>query len=393
MDPKNSFYVAFNNIDSLHYFPDNTSSNFRSFLPTQIPSKNMELALVSISYTDLFTPKEETDQPDSHSHNPTTDSEKKFFDPTKDDNVIHITKVERALRFEITKENNMGVRTFTTTLGQKFVQFSSDAIRMSLLFVITLGAINVEIEIDDPSDEKSKYILLDRTIAKVLGFDKRKLHTGKHVAERELDEAAYDLIEVGEKFDIQVGKDVVSTAIIQEPDEYNIDELISNIALALENENSGIYTEERDNELLIAFRTYTDGTEIKFSRKLNRTLGLAPDHIFDDDIQEWKVPEDLLPSKEEQEKTLIFFQNQLVVHCNLVFPQMFSNKLIPMLRVCKRQKSLKSRVEIDFGSVQYLPLRETHLDFIEILLTDEHMTVLPNSKSPTSVLLHFRKIY
>jgi hypothetical protein len=82
-----------------------------------------------------------------------------------------------------------------------------------------------------------------------------------------------------------------------------------------------------------------------------------------------------------------------LIQCSIIEPQFYANKYTQLLRMTNREKSINSQVTLNFASVQYLGLSATHLQSIRIILTDEHMIPLKSFKTPTTVLLHFRKIY
>lgn len=82
--------------------------------------------------------------------------------------------------------------------------------------------------------------------------------------------------------------------------------------------------------------------------------------------------------------------HHIYIYCDIVKPQIVSNSLVPLLRVCD-VKGKFGEVQTEYFRPYYLPLSRTSIDTIDILICNEFGETVRLHDGPTTVTLHFRR--
>jgi len=141
--------------------------------------------------------------------------------------------------------------------------------------------------------------------------------------------------------------------------------------------------------MLVVHVFLEEARSIIFPVSINRILGLPPYFQFLDSYTEiytqplYAELKPVLPEEPAHNESRLG-----LVTTNVVEPQIFGEKNLPVLRTFVRKG--KGYNTIKFDPVIYLPLSTTDLQHIKIELLDSSLSHLPNTNYPSVVTLHIK---
>lgn len=390
---RESFLVAFNSADSLNYFPSNNSSSFIHHLEHNIEYERYEVGLVSMTYSNHWIPEKRKPlktPPKALSNT------KQFFSEDKDDNLVRIKKPIQGPypQSQFRKTEGEELASFFAEMHRSLKKSGSE-IEVRIFLVTQDKKPYYGLEITDNSTSQNLYITLDDDLAALFGFEDKIFFSGKFVSKNEPNEKLWDSFPVGKVFVADYGQFEMEEKRIKEPSEYNINSLVEEIVTALDDVDCGFYVGENDNKPVLVAQVFTVGIVIQFSKKLLRILQLDPSHLFYKSYEEIAIPEALIKKEiGPDEKVELLVGRNILVHCNIVEPLFYSDKYAQLLRMFDSKASSSKVLTQSFDSVLYVGCIKSYVPGrVEITLTDETLNQLPISETPTSILLHFRKIF
>ena len=400
-DKQTSFFATLYSSDSKEYFPANNTSDFRNRL--QLPINNdgdLEVGLVELHYSDNFEPESPVKPAVAPKPVPVPivpkQGEKKFFNNPKDGIINTMMFVEEVFRFK--KDSiNMPLKVFISKLTQHFDGLTNRKFKLAFGADITPAKEDISDIRFETSDDLT--LELSTELAQVLGYDTTRFQAGTFKSSRPMDLTKFLKFSVDQLFVIRIWKYIRDTVIVAEPTSYDWEDLASDIVVAMEAKffDIGFIVSTEDDIKKARIYIETPNLEFQFSKRLNRLLGKPESHWFRTEEDEFIIPPDQIPVAPppvpEKPEPVIAKKNLLLVHSNLVYPQYFGNCMLPLLRTVSRPKSINSETILQFDSVHYLPLKDTHVPSIHLQLTDEHLKLLPFMDKPTTALLHFRARY
>jgi len=402
-EDRTDFIAIVNSNDSLEYFPDNCSSEFRNQLSVPINAQTGQLyvAINELFYTDNFTPFDETvvvekiepvtvadlTQPETRS----------FFRSGTEDNVVNTFRYQEIVHSFV--KDSAGILTYVTKISTQLQQYSA-GYSVSLIQIGTAGVFTIEINFVDQS---GKYNLkLSQRLADILGFTKLDFKPGKYLGDKSVNEDAFAKLSIGGSTSLKVFHYATKNVQVQEPEEYDVEELFQNISHALNEEkfDVGLVLLPNDNEHVLKVAIRTSGLFFRISSEITKLLGLTVGFTFQEKMSDIILPNALFPTEKVvviPDETVISQEgrkrNLLVVHTNIIEPQRFGGTFAQALRVSRRQKSINTEINLKFQPLVFVPLQKLDLSSIQIRLTDEFFNPLPNSNAPTTAVLQFIQKY
>jgi len=184
---------------------------------------------------------------------------------------------------------------------------------------------------------------------------------------------------------------------IQEPDDFDIVELIENVLGACQTANVNVrmplLKQEINSDDKVLHVYIGEDIRIQLPVTVNRAFNLPDGFMFEKNLTVVTISPTFdisKPTKLSIEKTVRKPGRQILVSSNILDPQMFASSHQKVLR-----RFLKSEVILNehlvFNPVQYLTLANQELQTIQISITDEYYTLVNSTNYNTTIVLHLRR--
>jgi hypothetical protein len=358
-----SFYITLQSNQSLHYFPNNTSTDYTVKLgKTLVFAPNS----VEIGLSQLYFTSEEKEKDENGNY---IEFKPKFFGNVTGDNVMQV-KGRSQSGFEFEKKNPDIVdfiKDFNEELGKRNygVSFQLRVTEWGQVFVL------------NNTSEESVSFAMPQDLSHALGFVKSSFDYGSHEAEHEYSQSEYSKIEAGRFFEVDLFDTKAQPVIVEEPAEYTIPELMDAINKALKP-----FKCKLDFEVsVLKFTSNRNGQMVKLSPEMSQFLGIQLDQWFH--TQGMSVdanPYLVLP-------TISTF---MLITSSCADDQLFGSALLPILRIFPIPATHGNAVEYSFSPIQYVGLAGTEISQIRVQMIDDMFRPAPVAVQPSTVVLHLR---
>lgn len=356
-------------------FANNTSASFSNALPRTMDLSKYEIALQSLHVTDHFPKIVALGEPVE---------EKKFFDLDKKENEITLVTMNAA-ELKTNKE--------TDVLDTFIDKINADAIftKMPIVFRKTLTGENITAVSFTYTPSPGYTLFIKGDVKRVFGFTSSTFAGGTFVNDQPIDETFFKTLSNGFIGSlIEFKEDRTSIEIPQIPEKPDLDIVFGVIQATLLRYRTKIKFVVDEKNSTVSYTVENVAKRLFLSEFLNKYLGLDNTFAFDDKGS-IRVPRHILePSKIKPPPISC---SKLLVLCDVIAPQIFAGRELPLLAVLER-KHTEAATETTFEprSLVYKPTQVGKVNHIAISIQSDNNENIQHQKSPTVVNLHFRKM-
>lgn len=356
-------------------FANNTSFSFSNTLPRTTDLSNYEVALQSIYLTDKHTkPSAVTPPPPP----------KNFFDLEKKENEVTVILAKTAdLRvFKTSDDFDEFIKAIQTRITELTKQYTITAIKENEIVT------SIKITYNPLPGWQ---LFLQAPLDRIFGFSNPTIGAGDHVSDAVPDIQFFKDHAIGVIAGLAEFKEERTQVEISQMNEKpDLDALMGTVAGELFQKGHDIAFEVNKKNSTLTYESDTVTKRYLLSPFLNSYLGLEENFEF---YQQGtiKVPRKILfPSKQKPAPKSC---SKLLVLCDILKPQIFAGKDLPLLAVLDR-KTNESEVEISYEPhvPVYKPVLVGNVNHIGISIRDDNYQFIESQENPTVVNLHFRRM-
>lgn len=340
------------------YFPDNNSGTFNNQLVS--PFSNDRYAPLEVGLSEIgFSPVKKKEQ---------------IF-ATPEDGKIQLNRHLEEGIFVGKSSQTQVIMLFTTKANLLLKEYDK-----KLLLTVKITEKSKTLIIDN--QDKDRVIRFEPESFRVaLGIEDIGYPLGRTECKYELDQEAFDKIEVSARFKIRFTKDEQHEVNVQEPKEKTVAALVANINTAISEFDLRFSYDHK------TFDFFSKGYSAHLSPFLGTTFGVPTPESY-----VFKGPHISLPTH-----AVINFDTTptfVIVECSVVEPwQQWNGQLFPSLRMFPMPTTFDKLATTQFDPILYLPV-PMHVDVlnkIKIRILDEKFVPLPLTlDSTTTLTLHVR---
>lgn len=369
-----SFSVTLVSNQNGDVFGNNTSYSFSNVLPRAMDFTNYEVAFQSIYYTDHFPVNVAVGPPAP---------EKKFFNLENKENEITLV-VANAAELRARKETDV-LSAFIDKLNVDLA-----FVRIPVVFTKTVTGETVT-KVSFTYTPTPGYGLRFRgSLNRILGFDKTSFAAGTFSNDKSIDFTYFNSLAngvVGEL--VEFKEDKTQIEVDQLPEKPNLEVLLGFIEAALDKNLTKVRFIVDPIKSSVSYNVENIAKRIILSSFLNKYLGL-PDAFAFYDKGSIRVPHHILyPSKI---KPLPKSCSKLLVMCDVIKPQIFAGKEVPLLALLDRKHThVATNFYFEPNSLVYKPTQIAKTDHITITIQSDNFAFIGSQENPTVINLHFKR--
>jgi len=383
------FFVTVQSDKCKEYYTENTPSQFNNILYQPVNTDFYEVGVAEI----FLSCKKEEEEENKPVQSPTiSSSEQTFFSNPGSDNLITVLKFKQTfLKFA---KRNLNFVNFFEELKQFLNENQSEVgVNFSKEYVELGKPAKTILTFNDPTGEYS--LQVQPQWAEAFGFRQHTFNAGRFVSENPQSEESFAKILLGSVMSLTFSRWEIKSVPVQEPSEFDIEELVENLVDALREYNVRMpmlqYKQESRTRRV---HIYLDNNlTIQFPVSVNRALGKPDNFRFNDNLSvvEFYVNIDVSqPAPVGPKKLPMIPGRQILITSNIIDPQMFANSHHYALRRFMKSE-LKDVEHLTFNPVHYVALAKKEVQSIQISLTDENNIPIETLDKATTVLLHFKR--
>lgn len=369
-----SFTVTLVSNQNGDIFGNNTNYRFSNVLPRTMDLADYQVALQSMYYTDHFPRNVAVGQPIP---------EKKFFNLANNDNEITVVLANKA---------ELRVRKETDVLSAFIDKLNVDLafVRMPIVFRKTLSG-NAVTKVSFTYTPSPGYELhLLGNISRILGFSQKIFTGGTYENDIKIDETYYKSLANGVVGDLLEFKEERSQVKVDQVHEKpDLELLLGLIKGALNTQRTSFKFDVDTTNSTVTYQVDNVAKRILFSSFLNRYLGLSDTFSF------WgkgsiRVPHHILfPSRVKPPPKSC---SKLLVTCDVIKPQIFAGKELPLLAVIDRKHTeAATDFKLEPNSLVYKPTQIAKTDHITVTIQSDNYDYIGFQDNPTVITLHFQR--
>lgn len=370
----NSFSVTLVSNQNEEMFDHNTSSSFSNALPRSMDLSNYEVALESIYLTDHH-PKEVA---------LTTPEEPKMFFKLEDkDNELTVVQINTA-ELKIRKTSDSFVE-FLDNINR-----TTAYVNMPITITKTLTGTEVTQISLTYTPSPGYQLFIHPPLNKVLGFTSNTFQAGTHVNDGKIDKDLFTTMPIGNVGELsEFSETRTQVEIKQIPEKPDLEVLVSFIQAALAEQKTDVRFEVDEKKSALSYEVKNYTKRVILSESLNTYLGQTPNFALIDKGS-IRVPRNILfPSKIRPPPRTC---SKLLVLCDLIQPQIYAAKEMPLLAVIDRKfTELATEISVEPKTLLYKAVQAGKFSQIKITLQSDNNELLKSQQNPTVVNLHFRK--
>lgn len=370
-----SFTVTLVSNQSDDEFPNNTSSSFSNALPRTMDLSNYEVALQSLYVTDNFPRNVAVGEPVEP---------KKFFNLEEKENEISILTTNKS-ELRLQKQSD-DFSAFIDRINQL-----TTFVRMPVVFTKTMTGNEVSKISFTYTPTPGYELIIHGDILRIMGFSRTRFEGGTYENDRPIDVAYFKSLAVGHVGQMTEFKETTTQVeVSQMKDKPDLELLMGFIVAALRNNLHDVRFFVDTDKATITYHVNNVSKRILFSSFLNKYLGL-PDTFSFHNEGSIRVDRDILfPSKNKPPPSSC---SKMLVLCDIIQPQIFAGKEMPILAVVDRKHTTEAtEVTFEPRSLVYKPSQVGKVNHISISIQSDNNENIPHQQSPTVVNLHFRKM-
>lgn len=349
------------------YYPTNTNTNFFVRLDNPIVVKEgLQVGLQGLSYKSVNDKNKQT-----------------VFTPGQKDNIMtHIS--DRVFNVVKQREQDEQLIRFITDLNFKIrTMAATQGIIENIEFQVTkVEEHNPVFRLSINNERRDAYIRISKNYANVFGFEKPEYGFGLHEAENNVNYTAFRQIDQSWGYlNIRIILRTETELEIEEPQTKDITHLLFNVNEKLEPYQMSIVYDGEN----IQFKTENDITTsyLRISRFLKELLGIDTEILYGNDV--------VLEAARDID--LGISSDMILILCDLIEPQEYQNKDLPILAILPYLTSAKI-VTTSVDPILYLDVKpQREIKTFKISLVDEHLKPIKlNPEFNSMVTLHFKNI-
>ncbi|CAL8127892.1 unnamed protein product [Orchesella dallaii] len=221
------------------------------------------------------------------------------------------------------------------------------------------------------------YVILDRRLSNILGFENTTFENGTHRAKRVLDRTL--LKNTKQSTVINYVKYTTKLIDFREPSDASLDSIAEALHLSFKAESEDVMVAVDDNEEYMEFDIKKDYLEFQLPESIADYFAVSSDYRFS------KRTSLLLPKSTKPTRENILCCTDLIDH------QLYGNQEFPIIRdVFIGESVIKGPFRRNFDSVQYYPLMKKVFRSVTVnfITSSSKFTI---GSEPVSVLFHIRK--
>lgn len=354
------FFVNISSVDSLQFFPFNSSTDFTNKLNSSIPlNSDYEVALASIIYTGKPV--------DATHRRLVLDSETKIMINYPSATTFTETFTRADYYLGVNRVINL-VTEHLKKLKYAHIVTEADA----------NNNVSVKLYVYTPGKGR---VVLDENVALMLGFskDKTTFENGIHEAENPFN------IEILSSLILTVQYTVIKFvnifAVIPDLADESLDSIAEALNTSFETVGVKITAKADASEEYLNFTFPDDLVSFYLPTKLSNFFGCSPEQLY----SKANAQVDATTMKTEE------FCNQFLVLSNIVDLQHYGSKVLPILRIVPTASSIKGPTWVNFTPLFYMPVTKKELSEIQIQLKSINAQDIPIDEGTVTVTLHFRE--
>jgi hypothetical protein len=356
-------------------FANNTSSSFSNALPRTMDLSNYELALQSIHLTDHFPSNVALGNPNE---------EKQFFDLDNKENEITVI-MTTATQYRVSKK--------TDVLSNFIEMINTDLeyIKFPLAVTPTFTAGKVTGVTLKYTPKPGFTLNMRGSLGRILGFTTQQFEGGTFENEKPVDETFFKSLSNGNVGDFTEFKDDRELVEVDQiPEKPDLEVVLGFIKAALDEKKHKFIYDVDNKNASVSFQVVSLAKRVLLSEFLNRYMGLPPAFVFHDKGS-FRVHKNVLfPSKVKQPPVSC---SKLLVMCDIIQPQIFAGRELPLLAVLERNHTtVPTETTFEPRSLVYKPTDVGKVSHIAISIQSDNNQNITHQTSPTVVNLHFRKM-
>ncbi len=356
-------------------FANNTNYSFSNTLPRTIDLSNYEVALQSIYFTDKHTkPSAVTPPPPP----------KPFFDLDKKENEVTVILAKTASTrvSKISDDFEEFIKGIQASISEWELPFTLTPVKEQ--GVIKQLKINY-------FATSGWQLFLESPLERIFGFSNGILGIGEHLSDRALDIQFFKDLPTGSvAFLAEFAEDRTHVEIAQMNEKPDLEVLLGDISGQLLEQGHDVTFEVNKANSAVEFDVGSKTKHILLSPFLNQYIGQPLNFEFFGEGT-IKVPWHIIfPSKQ---RTAPKSSSKLLVLCNIIKPQIYVEKELPLLALLDRKDTL-SETEISYEPHVpiYKPVSVGKINHIGISIRDDKFNFIESQENPTVVNLHFRRM-
>lgn len=369
-----SFSVTLVSNQNEDVFVHNTSSSFSNVLPRTTDLSNYEVAVESVYLTD---------------HHPkqvalTTPAEPKmFFNLENKENEVTVIQFKTA-ELKIYKQSD------------DFVQFL-DGINNNTAFVNMPVTLTKTVEGSEVTQITLTYnpkpgydLYVSDSLKRIFGFTNNSFAAGTYLNDAKIDSEFFKTLANGSIGELtELNEETSQVEVRQVPEKPDLHTLLGLVQAALSAQRTDVRFEVDVKNSVVSYNVKNVTKRVMLSKFINVYLGREP-YFALIDKGSFKVPRNILyPSKIKPPPRTC---SKILVLCDLIQPQVYAGKEMPLLAVIDR-KYTESETEIAWEprSLLYKAIQVGKVNQIKITLQSDNNDLIKSQNNPTVVNLHFRK--
>lgn len=388
-EPKSFFVYLASDAPGI-WAQNNTSNSFRTrmklpFLQeTEFDFNAYSVGLVDIFYGDNFSPPSLQQLP------PIASSPLDWFKVPLGTHQIDVQTHRQAVH-QITKTTNL-FNEFENTLQEKVSKIPEIH---KILRIGDAGGYRTELQFEPElpvGDEDTSYHLdISPGLAEILGFLQTRFEPGKYLSDVHQSVQAFEKAELNTTWTLTVWTTKNLPIEVEFDLESNtLSSALRRMQLTLESYKINVaFVMDPDNKfLVVSFFDESGGQESGMTKLMlpsffNKQLGLDEEYVFDRLSTVVEIPQDK-PNRD-------FVFDSIIVTCSIVEDSQIGEINLGILKIFPRAGGGYKRHRVDFSPVMYTSLKQQQLPDIMIQILDKNFQLLPRSKTPTFLTLHFKR--
>jgi len=208
----------------------------------------------------------------------------------------------------------------------------------------------------------------------------------------------YASVDTGEVFNFRIFEWETTRIEFSEPESYSVESLIHKLSDTFVSTKFQVGFIQSKNKLTLTVRIHQPNISFILSPNLCKLFGIEENYTFRGNKTQMFLPERLLKLEDDEEDNIVppakvwNPKNQIFVHTNIIEPQLIGSKSLPVVRIFEAsEKSINTLVFFESNPVLYLLPNCEQLSVIHIKVTNEDQISLPDTQTPTTATLHFRR--
>lgn len=362
-------------------FPHNNNFQFSNGLPRTMDLRGYEVALESISLSDIYKGDLDEEKIETEPEN--------FFNLEEKENEIFVDKTYTShLRVDKKTEN---FNNFLSAL-QVSLRKVNIPVEITPFFVRGVPS-SIQLTYNDPGGRDGYEFYIAEELAKILGFTTEFFDYGTYTNEKPIDIEYFNSLPMEEGIShcmvVKIERVAVEMdQIVGKPD---FPDFLNLLQYKVEEHGVAFNCHLKKSIATLTYEIVPVGSRVKLSKFLNNYIELDEDFTFYGEGS-IRIPRNIIyPNQPQVSNTKKSFSN-LLVFCDIINPQVFAGEEMKILALPDRPESEKVKVlNYHPNPLIYKGLSCSKVSQITISIRDVNNEPIQFHERPTVVTLNFRK--